>query len=133
VIIHAHLLDGTAEHEREALGILGVDLDPRGVLRARTRPADRVVDEVSRDRVEIDIVKFSGRLFTEVDNRLMSLQLVERGLTDAAMFATSGEVVHPSDVLYKRPILIARGSFRPATNLTVDMLHQALGLFRSPR
>jgi hypothetical protein len=36
----------------------------------------------------------------------MSLQLVEQGLTDAAMFTAAGEVVQPSDVLHKKPILV---------------------------
>jgi hypothetical protein len=60
-----------------------------------------------------------------MDNRLMSLQLVEQGLTDAAMFTASGEVVQPSEILYKRPILVERGSFRPATKLTLDLLDRA--------
>src|SRR5437870_5788342 len=59
----------------------------------------------------------------------MSLQLVEQGLTDAAMFTASGEVVQPSEVLYKKPILVERGSFRPATKLTLDLLDRALEQF----
>jgi hypothetical protein len=65
-----------------------------------------------------------------VDNRLLSLQLVEQGLTDAAMFTANGEVVQPSDALYRRPILVARGSFRPATKLMLDMVNRALEQFR---
>src|SRR5260370_37018157 len=55
----------------------------------------------------------------------MSFQLVEKGLTDAAMFTAAGEVVQPSEMLYKKPILVERGSFRPATNLTLDLLERA--------
>src|SRR6266404_709116 len=77
----------------------------------------------------IDMIKLSGPVFAGVDNRLMSLALVERGLTDAAMFTAAGEVVQPSEVLYKKPILIERGSFRPATKLTLDLLQQALRQF----
>jgi len=54
---------------------------------------------------------------------------VERGLTDAAMFTADGEVVQPSEVLYKKPILVERGSFRPATKLTLDLLTTALDQF----
>jgi hypothetical protein len=71
------------------------------------------------------MIKLSGPAFPGVDNRLMSLQLVERGLTDAAMFTASGEVVQPSDALHKKPILVERGSFRPATKLTLDLLTRA--------
>ena len=87
------------------------------------------MDELSRERVEIDMIKLSGPAFEGVDNRLMSLQLVERGLTDAAMFTANGEVVQPSEVLYKKPILVERGSFRPATKLTLDLLDRALDQF----
>ena len=71
------------------------------------------------------MIKCSGPAFPGIDNRLMSLQLVERGLTDAAMFTAGGEVVQPSEVLHKKPILVERGSFRPATKLTLDLLNRA--------
>ena len=76
------------------------------------------------------MIKVSGPAFPpDVDNRLTSLQLVEQGLTDAAMFTAEGEVVQPSEVLYKKPILVERGSFRPATKLTLDLLERALEQF----
>src|SRR2546422_7757503 len=131
IIVHAHLHDSTAAREQEALGVLGVNLihaafflrdDPPGLIAS-------LMDDLSRERVEIDMIKFSGPAFSEVDNRLMSLQLVERGLTDAAMFTAKGEVVQPSEVLYRKPILVERGSFRPATKLTLDLLERALEQF----
>src|SRR5581483_6263206 len=61
--------------------------------------------------------------------RLMSMQLVQQSLTDAAMFTAEGEVVQPSEVLWKRPVLVERGSFRPITNTTLDMLERAQELF----
>lgn len=132
VIVHAHLFDSTAAREQEALGILGVNLI-HGAFFRREDPAELIaslMDELSRERVEIDMIKLSGPAFQNVDNRLMSLQLVERGLTDAAMFTAHGEVVQPSEVLYKKPILVERGSFRPATKLTLDLLERALEQFR---
>jgi hypothetical protein len=131
IIIHAHLLDSTTAREQEALGVLGVNLI-HGAFFRRDDPAELVaslMDELSRERVEIDMIKLSGPAFPNVDNRLMSLQLVERALTDAAMFTASGEVVQPSEVLYKKPILVERGSFRPATKLTLDLLERALEQF----
>jgi hypothetical protein len=64
-----------------------------------------------------------------VDNRLMSLQLVQQGLTDSAMFTANGEVVQAAEVLYKKPILVERGSFRPVTKVTIDMLNCAQAQF----
>ena len=75
------------------------------------------------------MIKFSGPAFRDVDNRLMSLQLVQQGLTGAAMFTAEGEVVQVSDVLYKKPILVERGSFRPITKVTIDMLECARSQF----
>ena len=75
------------------------------------------------------MIKFSGAAFATADNRLLSLQLVAQGLTDAAMFTADREVVQASEVLYKRPILFERGSFRPITKLTLDMLDSARAQF----
>ena len=131
IIIHANLKDTTATRQQEALGVLGVNLIHGAHFRWAEPEAliGSLMDELSRERVEVDMVKLSGPAFDEVDNRLMSLQLVEQGLTDAAMFTAAGEVVQPSEVLYKRPILVERGSFRPVTNLTLDLLAGARAQF----
>jgi hypothetical protein len=131
IIIHAHLLDSTATGEQAALGILGVNLI-YGAFFLRENPAKLIaslMDDLSRERVEIDMVELTGPAFPNADHRLMSLQLVEGGLTDAAMFTPSGKVVQPADVLYKKPVLVERGSFRPPTNLTLDLLQRALEQF----
>jgi hypothetical protein len=133
IIVHAHLFDANAAREQEALGILGVNLVHAAFYR-RDDPAQLItslMDELSRERLEVDMIKLSGPAFEHLDNRLMSLQLVERGLTDAAMFTANGETVQPSEVLYKKPILVERGSFRPATKLTLDLLERALEQFRA--
>jgi hypothetical protein len=127
VIVHAHLRDRAATRQQEALGVLGVNLI-YGAFYRRKNPADLIaslMDELSRERIDLDMIELSGPAFPGVDNRLMSLQLVESGLTDAAMFTAGGEVVQPSDVLHKKPILVERGSFRPATKLTLDLLQRA--------
>jgi len=89
-----------------------------------------LMDNLTRARVEVDMIKFTGPCFAGVDNRLMCLQLVEQNLTDAAMFTAAGESVIPGEVLYKKPVLVERGSFRPVTNLTLDLLERALDQFR---
>ncbi|MGD0120174.1 MAG: TonB-dependent receptor [Candidatus Binatus sp.] len=131
IIIHAHLLDSTTEYQQDALGVLGVNLIHGAFLRRASIAdlIDSLMDELSRERIEIDMIKLTGPSFASVDDRLLSLQLVERGLTDAAMFTAAGEVVQPSEVLYKKPILVERGSFRPATKLTLDLLTRALDQF----
>ena len=127
IIIHVRLLDKENVQEQEALGIMGVNLahaanylynDPEKLLIS-------LIDSLTNERVEVDMIEFSGPDFEKVDNRLMSLKLVQNGLSNAAMFTATGEVVQPADALYKKSILIERGSFRPATNVSVDMLRCA--------
>src|SRR5205807_5359363 len=82
-------------------------------------------ENLAPNRIQVDMIKFTGPAFAEVDNRLMSLQLVSQGLTDAVMFLADGETVQPADILYKKAILVERGSFRPVTLATNDMLNGA--------
>ncbi len=127
IIIHVRMLDKVNAREQEALGIIGVNLI-YGAFYHCQEPETLIgslMDNLSRERIEVDMIKFSGPCFAGVDNRLMSLQLVQQALTDAAMFTADGEVVQPSEVLYKKPVLVERGSFRPITNTTLDMLERA--------
>ncbi|HSB82056.1 MAG TPA: TonB-dependent receptor [Candidatus Methylomirabilis sp.] len=132
ILVHLHLRDSSAVHQQEALGLFGVNLVHAAFFH-RDEPASLVralVEELPRSRVEIDMLKVAGPAFPGVDNRLVSLQLVEQGLTDAAMFRAGGDVIQPSEVLHKQPILVERGSFRPATKLTLDLLERARDQFR---
>jgi len=131
VIIHVRLLDTENVQEQETLGIVGVNL-VHGALYEYMAPyalVDSLLDNLTTDRLEIDMIKFSGPAFATVDNRLMSLQLVQKGLTKAAMFLANGEVVQPADVLHKKCIIVERGSFRPVTKVTIDMLDCATAQF----
>jgi hypothetical protein len=131
ILIHVRLLDKENVQQQEALGIMGVNVifgalyyhnDPRTFV-------ESLLDSLTHDRVEVDMIKFSGPAFEKVDNRLMSLELVRQGLSDAAMFTADGEVVQAAEMLYKKPILVERGSFRPVTKVTLDMLECAQAQF----
>jgi len=98
--------------------------DPEGLLVS-------LFDNLSRERIEIDMIKFCGPAFAGVDNRLMCLQLIEHAFTDTAVFTAQGEVVQPAEVLYQRPILVERGRFRPVNLLTVDLLEKGRDQFRA--
>ena len=110
-----------------ALGIVGVNL-LHGAFFLNHEPellVESLLDNLSTRRIEIDMIEFSGIAFRHVDNRVMSLRLVHLGLSSAAMFSAKGEVLQPSEVLHKRPILVERGSFRPVTHVNVDMIRSA--------
>jgi hypothetical protein len=131
IIIHVRMLDRENLQQQEALGIMGVNLIHSAMYHYESpvRLLSSLLDNLTRERVEVDMVKFTGPAFLQVDNRLMSLQLVESGLADSAMFTADGEVVQAAEVLYKKAILVERGSFRPVTRTTFDMLNCAQAQF----
>ncbi|WP_145100038.1 TonB-dependent receptor [Rosistilla carotiformis] len=127
IIIHVRMLDNEAALQQEALGIVGVNL-VHGAFALNHEPellVDSLLDGLSTSRIEIDMIEFSGIAFRHVDNRLMSLKLVELGLSGAAMFAANGDVLQPSEFFHRKPILVERGSFRPVCNVNLDMLRCA--------
>src|SRR5712691_7814531 len=130
IIVHVRLLDEANVEQQEALGIIGVNL-LHGAFYCRSpeKLISSLQENLPPGRIEVDMIKFSGPLFQNVDNRLMSLQLVSQGLTDAVMFKADGETVQPAEVFYKKAILVERGSFRPVTYATNDMLDGARGVF----
>jgi hypothetical protein len=124
IIIHVRMLDQENALQQEALGIVGVNLLYAAFF-LHYKPElmlESLLDNLTTGRLEIDMVEFSGIEFRHVDNRVMSLRLVQLGLTGAAIFQSSGEVLQPSEALHKRPILVERGSFRPVTKVNVDMI-----------
>lgn len=133
IIIHVRMLDTENALQQEALGIVGVNL-LYGAFFLNHEPdqlVESLLDNLSTRRIEIDMIEFSGIAFRHVDNRVMSLRLVQLGLSSAAMFSAKGDVLQPSEVLYKKPILVERGSFRPLTHVNLDMLRAAQDKFRS--
>jgi hypothetical protein len=128
IIIHARMWDIENVRQQEALGMLGVNL-LHGAFYDHARPEvliGSLMDNLTRDRMEVDMIKFSGPAFEGVDNRVMSLQLVQQRLTNAVLFSPEGDVLEPAELLYRAPVLVERGSFRPVTAVTYDMLTRAL-------
>src|SRR6202045_4256690 len=131
IVLHVRMWDEDAVLQQQALGIVGVNLvygalyycsDPRKLI-------ESLQDNLGTDRIEVDMLRFSGHCFGKIDNRLMSLHLVEFKLTNAVMFGQQGEVLQPSEVLHKKAILVERGSFRPVTHVNVDMINCAAAQF----
>jgi hypothetical protein len=133
VILHVAMLDQENALQQEALGIVGVNLLYAAFF-LHYKPdlmLESLLDNLTTERIEIDMIAFSGIEFRHVDNRVMSLRLVQLGLSGAAMFQPSGEVLQPSAVLHKCPVLVERGSFRPVTKVNIDMINGARQRFSS--
>ena len=131
IIVHVRMLDAENLLQQEALGITGVNLIYGAAFNHQdpARLIGSLLDDLKPGRIEVDMIRFSGPAFSDVDNRIMSLELVVQKLTRATLFRPDGEVVQASDAFYKRPILVERGSFRPVTHVTNDMLDGAKRLF----
>jgi hypothetical protein len=122
-VVHVKMHDNDAFQQQVSLGILGVNMiygcmfmkDPEKIITS-------LLDGLTSKRMEVDMFRISGPDFTHLDNRLMALKLVKNGLTKAAMFGPDGGVMQPSEVLYKKNVLVLRGRFRPVTHVNVDML-----------
>ncbi|HEY6901603.1 MAG TPA: hypothetical protein VI233_13205 [Puia sp.] len=131
VIIHVKLLDNDNVLQQSAVGVLGVNLI-YACFYYHTHPNIfllSLMDNLSIDAMQIDMIRFEGPAFTKVDNRLMSLHLVKYGFSDAALFGPDGKNMQPSEVLYKKHIAMIRGRFRPVINVHIDMLNNGLKQF----
>jgi hypothetical protein len=130
IIIHIRLLDEGNVEQQEALGVIGLNLLYGAFYHAQPEKVISSLQEnLAAGQIEVDMIKFSGPLFQGIDNRLMSLQLVSHGLTNAVMFKADGDTVQPAEIFYKKAILVERGSFRPVTYATNDMLDGARRVF----
>lgn len=132
VLIHVNLLENDGLLQQYTLGALGINLifacfhyhdKPNTFLQS-------LMDNLDSDRVDINFIRMSGHDLDYIDNRLLSVQLVKNGMTVASMFDRKGQVQQPSDMLYRKNVIVLRGSFRPITYVGFDMLKTSYGLFK---
>lgn len=135
IILHVRLLDSSRLQQQEALGILGVNLI-YGAFYLADRPelfVTALMDSLGHGRLEIDVICFHGPDLKHIDNRLINLELVKQGLTEAILFAPNGEVAQISDTLFQRSVLVQRGTFRPVTNINIEILQKGLAQMKKQK
>lgn len=127
IIAHIRMWDKTPSAQQEALGMFGVNFIWAALKYSQDIPKfiASLIDQLSIERIEVDILEFLNGDFEKVENRIVAMKLVEQGLTNAVMFGPKGQLLQPSEVLYKKCILVERGSFRPLTHVNIDMLTRA--------
>lgn len=131
IILHIQFKENDVLLQQRTLGTLGVNLiygafyqyhDPKKLIH-------HLYDHLDKDQLEIDTINFSGPAFKNVDNRLMSLFLVKNGMADAVMFAPNGKNILPANTLFRKNVLLLRGSFRPVTIVNINMYQKSLHQF----
>lgn len=132
MFIHVKLHENDTLLQQYTLGTLGINLiygglfqwqDPQSILLS-------LLDNLDTDRVEVDYIYVEGPDMGQVDNRLLNLMLVNNDMTPAIMFDQSGKVQQPSDMLYKKNVIVLRGYFRPINNLGMEFIEDSLDFFK---
>ena len=133
VLLHVRLLDTTNALQQDAVGRLGVNLihavfhhwkSPRTLI-------ETLLENIGRDRLEIDWLHVSGPAFQSVDNRLLCLHLVRIGCTPALLFDVDGTPLLASDAIRHGRVLIERGRFAPVTRLNLEMMVRGRAAFEA--
>lgn len=132
VILHVRMLDNDILQQQKTLGILGTNLIyacfhyheyPNSFLKS-------LLDSLNRDQLEITMIRMHGPDLDYVDNRLLGVQLVKNGMARAILFDAKGQLQQPADMLYKKNLMLFRGSFRPITYVGLDMIKCSYALFK---
>lgn len=132
IVLHVRMWDEENAAQQEALGTIGVNLIHGAFFHADEPVAllQALLDGLGPGRVEVDMARFTGPAFEEVDHRIVSLHLVEHGLSRAAMFAPHEGILQPAEALYKKAVLVERGTFRPLRPVHLALHEHALHHFR---
>lgn len=132
VHLHVHLYDNQNYLQQEVLGRIGVNLIYACFyyLGKREKFIESLMDDLSIERVEIDMIRVEGEAFKDEDPRLFNLELIKRKFSQAVMFDEEGKVCQPSEELYKKQPMVLRGSFRPPTFVNFDMMKQGLATLK---
>lgn len=131
ILLHVRMLDATNALQQDAVGRLGVNLihaafhrwqDPRSLI-------ETLLENIGRERLEIDWIHMRGPAFGGIDNRLLSLHLVRIGFTPALLFDVDGTPLLASESIRRTRVLIERGRFAPVTKLNLEMMDRARAIF----
>ncbi len=110
ILLHINLGDPTAQLQQQAIGTLGVNLI-YAAFHQRSSSAEFLAglfDDLSIERLEIDVLELSGPVFAGADSRLWCLDLLRTGMSHALIFDSQAKVVEPANPLHKRSLIVQR-------------------------
>jgi hypothetical protein len=113
VLLHVNMRDPSNVLQQQAIGILGVNLIYAAFYEVQSKELflESLAQDVVTERIEIDYVDLSGPAFESWDRRALLVHLVRAGLAEAVFFPTKGSAVPPTEVLYKKAVVLAPGYF----------------------
>jgi len=122
IILHINMRDRSNVMEQEAIGILGVNLIYAAFRQLQSKESffGGVAQDVE-NRIETDYVEVRGPAFESWEQRTLLAFLVSSGLAEAAYFPSSGSPMPPTDILYKKAVVLAPGRFEH-----VDQAHSEI-------
>jgi hypothetical protein len=122
ILLHVNLRDPSNALEQEAMGILGVNLIHAVFYQLETKESffENVAQDLEK-RIEIDYAEVRGAAFEGWDQRAILAHLVCAGLAEVVCFPCGGPPVPPMEVLHKKALVLAPGSFEH-----VDSEHAAI-------
>jgi len=128
VILHINLRDPTNLQQQEAVGILGVNLiyAVRHNLASAETFLAGIFEDLSLERLEIDFVELKGPAFETWDKRQLHASLVTNGYAEAVAFSAEGAVIPPTELLYKKALVLAPGLFEIASDMHGQLIQSTL-------
>lgn len=131
IVLHVRMLDKYRLQQQETLGVLGVNLvwsaffmsgDAKDLIPA-------LIGNIKSGQVAIDMIRCSGPDLAHLNNHLLNLELVKRGLAEAVLFGPNGDILNASDAIFNRPVIVLRGIFQPITKSHLELADKGLAQF----
>ena len=128
IVLHVNLRDPSSASQQEAVGILGVNLID-AAFHALGTPEQflaELVEDLGLQRAEIDCLEFGGPVFEDWDRNEIHASLVACGYAEAVVFPADNHLVPSNELLYKRGLVLAPGSFDNVSQFHTDLVRDTL-------
>ncbi|MDH3978064.1 MAG: TonB-dependent receptor [Gammaproteobacteria bacterium] len=133
LILHVNMLDRTNLRQQEALGLLGINLI-YAAFHTENFTEDflrELFDELSPERLEIDLICATGPAFSQLSDLDIGLTLVENEMALGILFGPDGAMEAVNEIIHKRPLVLERGLFRTPAEIKPDIINAAATQLRN--
>jgi hypothetical protein len=122
VILHVNFLDPSNLQQQQAVGILGVNLIFAAFHRGQSGAGlSAAIYADLANRLEIDLIALRGPDFSGIDESAANLELLREAGAEAIVLPVGSSPVPMSELLRKRPLVLA-----PAVLLGHEPVHAAM-------